>query len=151
MKEWNQVKLTTSIFIVHNECTTRLCPHHWHYLDRVTLDWKRTLLISSKIWILCFRGKNNIYCSCHSNIKFHFFSPSCNILYLCLNTCMTKKTGLKVRFETINTCDAIKKVSRQKGWFTGRDLKCILVQEPSTKTSINVSFLVPENSTIINN
>ena len=35
---------------------------------------KRTFHVSSKIWILCSRGKNNIslfrYCSCHSNIKF---------------------------------------------------------------------------------
>ena len=36
---------------------------------------KRTLHVSSKIWILCSRGKNNIslvrwYCPCHSNIKF---------------------------------------------------------------------------------
>ena len=42
---------------------------------------KRTLHVSSKIWILCSRGKNNIllsrslrllmrYCSCHSNVKF---------------------------------------------------------------------------------
>ena len=35
---------------------------------------KRTLHVSSRIWILCSRGKNNIslvrYCSCHSKIKF---------------------------------------------------------------------------------
>ena len=41
---------------------------------------KQTLHVSSKIWILCSRGKNNKftrslrslvrYCSCHSNIKF---------------------------------------------------------------------------------
>ena len=38
---------------------------------------KRTLHVSSKIWILCSRGKNNIslmrYCSCHSNIKFIYY------------------------------------------------------------------------------
>ena len=39
------------------------------------LNWflhtiKRTLNVGSKIWILCSRGKNNISCSCHSNIKF---------------------------------------------------------------------------------
>ena len=27
-----------------------------------------------------------IYCSCHSNIKIHIFSPPCNILYICVDS-----------------------------------------------------------------
>ena len=60
----------------------------WRHDSRLLLllNWflhgiKRTLHVGSKIWILCSRGKNNIslvrfahswdiYCSCHSNIKF---------------------------------------------------------------------------------
>ena len=38
---------------------------HHQYVYRI----KRTLHVSSKIWILCFHGKNNIYCFCHLNIK----------------------------------------------------------------------------------
>ena len=37
---------------------------------------KRTLHVSSKIWILCSRGKNNI-----SLVHIHIFSLACNILY----------------------------------------------------------------------
>ena len=58
---------------------------------------KRTLHVSSKKWILCSRGKNNIltrslrslvkYCSCHSNIKFissdHLVISSISPLILC--------------------------------------------------------------------
>ena len=51
---------------------------------------KRTLHVSSKIWIWCSRGKNNIsLVRCTSEIlflplkhKIHIFSPSCNILYI---------------------------------------------------------------------
>ena len=38
------------------------CRHQYVYII------KRILHVSSKIWILCSRGKR--YCSCHSNIKF---------------------------------------------------------------------------------
>ena len=55
---------------------------------------KRTLLrISSKIWILCSRGKNNIFTRSLEltreilflplEHKIHIFSPPCNILYMC--------------------------------------------------------------------
>ena len=41
---------------------------------------KRTLHVSSKIWILCSRGKNSI--SLIHKILFLPLSPSCNILYI---------------------------------------------------------------------
>ena len=43
---------------------------------------KRTLHVSSKIWILCFRGKNN---SCHSNIK-AISSRHCVISFIYVTT-----------------------------------------------------------------
>ena len=39
---------------------------------------KRILHVSSKIWILCSRGKSNI----SLEHKIHIFSPPCNILYI---------------------------------------------------------------------
>ena len=61
---------------------------------------KRTLHISSKIWILCSRGKSNTslvhcahlsYCSCHSNIKFissrHHVISSIYIILTCFGAC----------------------------------------------------------------
>ena len=57
---------------------------------------KRTLHVSSKKWILCSRGKNNISlvrCAHSWDIlslplkhKIHIFSPPCNILYITSNT-----------------------------------------------------------------
>ena len=62
----------------------------------VRLYNKRTLHVSSKIWILCYSWKEQYltcslrslvrYCSCHSNIKFIYFFPSghgnefCNLI-----------------------------------------------------------------------
>ena len=38
---------------------------------------KRTLHVSSKIWILCSSGKNNIL-----EHKIHIFEPTCNVLFI---------------------------------------------------------------------
>ena len=45
---------------------------------------KRTLHVSSKIWILYYRGKNYIVLATFLPLehKIHMFSPPCNILYI---------------------------------------------------------------------
>ena len=68
-----QVKISMTSF----PAFSRLFVFGWLFVYTV----KRTLHVSSKIWILCSSGKNNIYlCSSHSNIKIPIFSPPCNKL-----------------------------------------------------------------------
>ena len=65
----------SGVFSVCHLCECRIV--QWRHDSRLLLllNWflhiiKRTLHVGSKIWILCSRGKNNIYYSCPSNIKF---------------------------------------------------------------------------------
>ena len=70
----------SGVFSVCHLCECRIV--QWRHDSRLLLllNWflhiiKRTLHVSSKIWILCSCGKNNI-----SLVR---FAHSCNILYIC--------------------------------------------------------------------
>ncbi len=79
-------KLKTTFFTVKTSNEVYCCRIYFvNYIQNVHII-KRTLHGSSKIWILCSRGKNNISlvrCA-HSPLehKIHIFSQPCNILYI---------------------------------------------------------------------
>ena len=88
----------SGVFSVCHLCECRIV--QWRHDSRLLLllNWffasrlfslhiiKRTLHVGSKIWILCSRGKNNIYSILFSPLehKIHVFSPPCNILCIFL-------------------------------------------------------------------